>query len=160
MKLRYSYLFWISSKILKKQQVLVNQVTGLFLWQDDFMNLIITFMASLEYIRNPFLRAKMVEVFNFWMPQRYLSTYLLILSSYVICLQRVFTSFYLCVCAVAHLLLPIYFFRGTNSLFSILWRIFWNSMLISSSQDPTLRWLFCFQDLTDNLLMKFVFIDW
>ncbi|KAI3791661.1 hypothetical protein L2E82_05521 [Cichorium intybus] len=37
---------------------------------DDFMNFIIMFMASPEYIRNPYLRAKMVEVFNCWMPRR------------------------------------------------------------------------------------------
>ncbi|XP_075482965.1 putative ubiquitin conjugation factor E4 isoform X2 [Primulina tabacum] len=37
---------------------------------DDFMNFIIMFMASVEYIRNPYLRAKMVEVLNCWMPQR------------------------------------------------------------------------------------------
>ncbi|KAM0039978.1 putative U box domain, Zinc finger, RING/FYVE/PHD-type, ubiquitin conjugation factor E4, core [Helianthus debilis subsp. tardiflorus] len=37
---------------------------------DDFMNFIIMFMASPEYIRNPYLRAKMVEVLNCWMPRR------------------------------------------------------------------------------------------
>ncbi|EYU44160.1 hypothetical protein ABFS82_08G027800 [Erythranthe guttata] len=37
---------------------------------DDFMNFIIMFMASPEYIRNPYLRAKMVEVLNCWMPPR------------------------------------------------------------------------------------------
>lgn len=37
---------------------------------DDFMNFIIMFMASPEYIRNPYLRAKMVEVLNCWMPER------------------------------------------------------------------------------------------
>ncbi|KAF8399550.1 hypothetical protein HHK36_015417 [Tetracentron sinense] len=37
---------------------------------DDFMNFIIMFMASPEFIRNPYLRAKMVEVLNCWMPQR------------------------------------------------------------------------------------------
>ncbi|OVA12138.1 U box domain [Macleaya cordata] len=37
---------------------------------DDFMNFIIMFMASPDYIRNPYLRAKMVEVLNCWMPQR------------------------------------------------------------------------------------------
>ncbi|CAH1420992.1 unnamed protein product [Lactuca virosa] len=37
---------------------------------DDFMNFIIMFMASPEYIRNPYLRAKMVEVLNCWMPCR------------------------------------------------------------------------------------------
>lgn len=40
---------------------------GVFL--DDFMNFIIMFMASPEYIRNPYLRAKMVEVLNCWMPR-------------------------------------------------------------------------------------------
>ncbi|KAJ0745903.1 putative ubiquitin conjugation factor E4, core [Helianthus annuus] len=35
---------------------------------DDFMNFIIMFMACPEYIRNPYLRAKMVEVLNCWMP--------------------------------------------------------------------------------------------
>jgi ubiquitin conjugation factor E4 B len=38
--------------------------------QDDFMNFIIMFMASPTYIRNPYLRAKMVEVLNCWMPRR------------------------------------------------------------------------------------------
>ncbi|GMN42163.1 hypothetical protein TIFTF001_011375 [Ficus carica] len=37
---------------------------------DDFMNFIIMFMASPNYIRNPYLRAKMVEVLNCWMPRR------------------------------------------------------------------------------------------
>lgn len=37
---------------------------------DDFMNFIIMFMGSPEYIRNPYLRAKMVEVLNCWMPRR------------------------------------------------------------------------------------------
>ncbi|XP_057769616.1 probable ubiquitin conjugation factor E4 [Salvia miltiorrhiza] len=37
---------------------------------DDFMNFIIMFMASPEYIRNPYLRSKMVEVLNCWMPRR------------------------------------------------------------------------------------------
>lgn len=34
------------------------------------MNFIIMFMACPEYIRNPYLRAKMVEVLNCWMPRR------------------------------------------------------------------------------------------
>ncbi|KAJ6860828.1 ubiquitin conjugation factor E4 isoform X1 [Populus alba x Populus x berolinensis] len=38
--------------------------------QDEFMNFIIMFMASPTYIRNPYLRAKMVEVLNCWMPRR------------------------------------------------------------------------------------------
>ncbi|CAA3017415.1 probable ubiquitin conjugation factor E4 [Olea europaea subsp. europaea] len=37
---------------------------------DDFMNFIIMFMASPDYVRNPYLRAKMVEVLNCWMPTR------------------------------------------------------------------------------------------
>ncbi|XVF16700.1 hypothetical protein REPUB_Repub10bG0054900 [Reevesia pubescens] len=37
---------------------------------DDFMNFIIMFMASPQFIKNPYLRAKMVEVLNFWMPRR------------------------------------------------------------------------------------------
>ncbi|OWM64547.1 hypothetical protein CDL15_Pgr020514 [Punica granatum] len=37
---------------------------------DDFMNFIIMFMASPQYIRNPYLRAKMVEVLNCWIPRR------------------------------------------------------------------------------------------
>ncbi|KVH92670.1 Ubiquitin conjugation factor E4, core [Cynara cardunculus var. scolymus] len=41
-----------------------------FVEDDDFMNFIIMFMASPEYIRNPYLRAKMVEVLNCWMPRR------------------------------------------------------------------------------------------
>ncbi|XP_004304262.1 PREDICTED: probable ubiquitin conjugation factor E4 [Fragaria vesca subsp. vesca] len=36
---------------------------------DEFMNFIIMFMASPEYIRNPYLRAKMVEVLNCLMPR-------------------------------------------------------------------------------------------
>lgn len=41
---------------------------------DDFMNFIIMFMASPEFIRNPYLRAKMVEVLNCWMLSRSGST--------------------------------------------------------------------------------------
>nr|GLL18734.1 probable ubiquitin conjugation factor E4 [Ipomoea trifida] len=41
---------------------------------DDFMNFIIMFMGSPQYIRNPYLRAKMVEVLNCWMPRRSGST--------------------------------------------------------------------------------------
>eukprot|EP01018_Ginkgo_biloba_P036582 Gb_15414 [translate_table: standard] len=37
---------------------------------DEFMNFIIMFMASPLYIKNPYLRAKMVEVLNFWMPHK------------------------------------------------------------------------------------------
>ncbi|XP_071696746.1 probable ubiquitin conjugation factor E4 [Rutidosis leptorrhynchoides] len=37
---------------------------------DDFMNFIIMFMASPGYIRNSYLRAKMVEVLNCWIPHR------------------------------------------------------------------------------------------
>ncbi|KAL5805653.1 hypothetical protein ACOSQ4_028386 [Xanthoceras sorbifolium] len=37
---------------------------------DDFMNFIIMFMGSPDFIRNPYLRAKMVEVLNCWMPRR------------------------------------------------------------------------------------------
>ncbi|GFY84878.1 U-box domain-containing protein [Actinidia rufa] len=37
---------------------------------DDFMNFIIMFMASPDFVRNPYLRAKMVEVLNCWMPRR------------------------------------------------------------------------------------------
>ncbi|XP_050384650.1 probable ubiquitin conjugation factor E4 [Argentina anserina] len=36
---------------------------------DEFMNFIIMFMASPEYIRNPYLRAKMVEVLTCLMPR-------------------------------------------------------------------------------------------
>ncbi|XP_007032650.2 PREDICTED: probable ubiquitin conjugation factor E4 [Theobroma cacao] len=36
---------------------------------DDFMNFIIMFMASPQFINNPYLRAKMVEVLNCWMPR-------------------------------------------------------------------------------------------
>ncbi|KAK3212551.1 hypothetical protein Dsin_017257 [Dipteronia sinensis] len=43
---------------------------GLSVWQDDFMNIIIMFMGSPNFIRNPYLRAKMVEVLNCWMPRR------------------------------------------------------------------------------------------
>ncbi|XP_061358097.1 probable ubiquitin conjugation factor E4 [Gastrolobium bilobum] len=41
---------------------------------DEFMNFIIMFMASPKFIKNPYLRAKMVEVLNCWMPSRSLST--------------------------------------------------------------------------------------
>lgn len=41
---------------------------GIFL--DDFLNFIIMFMANSSYIKNPYLRAKMVEVLNCWMPHR------------------------------------------------------------------------------------------
>ncbi|KAL5987810.1 E3 ubiquitin-protein ligase pub1 [Asimina triloba] len=34
---------------------------------EEFLNFIIMFMASPSYIRNPYLRAKMVEVLNYWM---------------------------------------------------------------------------------------------
>ncbi|XP_057872482.2 probable ubiquitin conjugation factor E4 [Cryptomeria japonica] len=37
---------------------------------DDFMNFIIMFMASPLYIKNPYLRAKMVNVLNAWMPEK------------------------------------------------------------------------------------------
>ncbi|KAF5748968.1 ubiquitin conjugation factor E4 [Tripterygium wilfordii] len=37
---------------------------------DEFMNFIIMFMASPKFIRNPYLRAKMVEVLNCWMPRQ------------------------------------------------------------------------------------------
>ncbi|KAG6523946.1 probable ubiquitin conjugation factor E4 isoform X1 [Zingiber officinale] len=37
---------------------------------DDFLNFIIMFMASPSYVKNPYLRAKMVEVLNCWIPQR------------------------------------------------------------------------------------------
>ncbi|BFG27012.1 hypothetical protein CerSpe_132860 [Prunus speciosa] len=37
---------------------------------DDFMNFIIMSVASPEYIRNLYLRAKMVEVLTCWMPRR------------------------------------------------------------------------------------------
>ncbi|XP_010258183.1 PREDICTED: probable ubiquitin conjugation factor E4 [Nelumbo nucifera] len=37
---------------------------------DDFMNFVIMFMASPNYIRNPYLRSKMVEVLNCWIPHR------------------------------------------------------------------------------------------
>ncbi|XVF60552.1 hypothetical protein PTKIN_Ptkin08bG0057000 [Pterospermum kingtungense] len=36
---------------------------------DDFMNFILMFMASPQFIKNP-LRAKMVEILNCWMPRR------------------------------------------------------------------------------------------
>ncbi|CAA6662959.1 unnamed protein product [Spirodela intermedia] len=37
---------------------------------EDFLNFIIMFMASPSYVKNPYLRAKMVEVLNCWMPQK------------------------------------------------------------------------------------------
>ncbi|ONK60080.1 uncharacterized protein A4U43_C08F13970 [Asparagus officinalis] len=37
---------------------------------DDFLSFIIMFMASPSYVKNPYLRAKMVEVLNCWMPER------------------------------------------------------------------------------------------
>ncbi|GJN37027.1 hypothetical protein PR202_gb25945 [Eleusine coracana subsp. coracana] len=38
--------------------------------RDDFLNFVIMFMSSSSYIKNPYLRAKMVEVLNCWTPQR------------------------------------------------------------------------------------------
>ncbi|OAY80595.1 putative ubiquitin conjugation factor E4 [Ananas comosus] len=38
--------------------------------RDDFLNFIIMFMASPSYVKNPYLRAKMVEVLNCWIPHR------------------------------------------------------------------------------------------
>ncbi|XP_077223679.1 putative ubiquitin conjugation factor E4 isoform X2 [Tasmannia lanceolata] len=38
--------------------------------RDDFLNFMIMFMASPSYVRNPYLRAKMVEVLNCWMPHK------------------------------------------------------------------------------------------
>lgn len=37
---------------------------------DVFMNFIIMFMASPLYVKNPYLRAKMVEVLNAWIPEK------------------------------------------------------------------------------------------
>ncbi|KAF7104030.1 hypothetical protein CFC21_104959 [Triticum aestivum] len=37
---------------------------------DNFLNFNIMFMASSSYIKNPYLKAKMVEVLKSWMPQR------------------------------------------------------------------------------------------
>uniref|UniRef100_A0A0D6R1N6 RING-type E3 ubiquitin transferase n=1 Tax=Araucaria cunninghamii TaxID=56994 RepID=A0A0D6R1N6_ARACU len=37
---------------------------------DDFLNFIIMFMANPLYIKNPYLRAKMVDVLNAWMPEK------------------------------------------------------------------------------------------
>ncbi|KAG6516824.1 hypothetical protein ZIOFF_027304 [Zingiber officinale] len=36
----------------------------------DFLNFIIMFMASNAYVKNPYLRAKMVEVLNRWIPNK------------------------------------------------------------------------------------------
>lgn len=49
--------------------MLAFNVFYIFSLQDEFMNFIIMFMASPEYIRNPYLRAKMVEVLNCLMPR-------------------------------------------------------------------------------------------
>jgi len=53
---------------------LPNSYSGLCLsilvMQDEFMNFIIMFMGSPDFIKNPYLRAKMVEVLNNWMPRR------------------------------------------------------------------------------------------
>lgn len=37
---------------------------------DEFMSFIVMFMGSPLYVKNPYLRAKMVEVLNAWMPQK------------------------------------------------------------------------------------------
>ncbi|KAJ3697941.1 hypothetical protein LUZ61_001646 [Rhynchospora tenuis] len=52
---------------------------------DDFLNFIIMFMASPSYIKNPYLRAKMVEVLNCWIPHRRQAFYLHFLSATVFC---------------------------------------------------------------------------
>lgn len=46
---------------------------------DEFMSFIVMFMGSSLHIKNPYLRAKMVEVLNAWMPQK--SSYSPILGS-------------------------------------------------------------------------------
>lgn len=38
--------------------------------QDDFMSFIVMFMGSPRHVRNPYLRAKMVEVLTAWLPSR------------------------------------------------------------------------------------------
>lgn len=115
------------------------------------MNFIIMFMASPEFIKNPYLRAKMVEVLNCWMPRRrWFDVFLL--DDAVNFLLQLFPSltwnvqvynWFFCVppftpCAVAHLLQPLYL-KGTSCLLSILWEIFWSFTLTLSSLVLTLR---------------------
>lgn len=38
--------------------------------QDEFMSFIVMFMGSPVHVKNPYLRAKMVEVLNAWMPSK------------------------------------------------------------------------------------------
>lgn len=115
------------------------------LWQDDFMNFIIMFMASPNYIRNPYLRAKMVEVLNCWMPRRRFFYVFQCLrnKSFYVCFRIFMLSFLylqlLCIaCAVVHLLLLVYL-KAINCLLSILWETFWSSMLTLSSLVLILR---------------------
>jgi hypothetical protein len=42
-----------------------------FLLQDEFMSFIVMFMGSPLHVKNPYLRAKMVEVLNAWMPAKW-----------------------------------------------------------------------------------------
>lgn len=115
------------------------------------MNFIIMFMASPEFIKNPYLRAKMVEVLNCWMPRRRWFDVFLLDDAVNFLLQlfprltwnvQVYNWFF-CVppftpCAVAHLLQPLYL-KGTSCLLSILWEIFWSFTLTLSSLVLTLR---------------------
>lgn len=126
---------------------------GLILvWQDDFMNFIIMFMASPNFIRNPYLRAKMVEVLNCWMPRRrwfnifhflqifadFLFLFSLLSKFQAECLSIYTMSFI--ACAVVHLL-QLLSLKGTDCLLSILWEICWSFMLILSSRVLTHRWM-------------------
>ncbi|RDX82921.1 putative ubiquitin conjugation factor E4, partial [Mucuna pruriens] len=53
---------------------------------DEFMNFIIMFMASPKFINNPYLRAKMVEVLNCWMPRRsYIIEYVFLHALFPLC---------------------------------------------------------------------------
>ncbi|XP_051208563.1 probable ubiquitin conjugation factor E4 [Lolium perenne] len=55
---------------------------------DDFLNFNIMFMASSSHIKNPYLKAKMVEVLNCWMPRRSgLTSTALLFEGHQLCLD-------------------------------------------------------------------------
>lgn len=102
------------------------------------------FMASPTYIKNPYLRAKMVEVLNCWMPRTRSFVVLHFVEDRILwkfgfkfnkCLRHLrFPS------AVVHLLQLLYS-KGINWPLSILWGTSWSFMLTLSSQVRTHRWL-------------------
>lgn len=108
-------------------------------WQDDFMNFIIMFMASPDYVRNPYLRAKMVEVLNCWMPRRrYNYIFHMKINSSILHYKPVLVLKFLPASTVDHLLLLVYL-KVTNCVLSILWGISWSSMSTLNSLVLILR---------------------